>query len=239
MKQCPACKTAYTDDSLSYCLSDGTALNVIPDEEPTVARDRAKEPLLRVGVPAPDATVVIKPNEEVRPKPNSMKWIAVAAIGLLLGVAALAALGLAGAAFYYGSAGDSPAPPKRTPTPRPTSTPDSEKERLREELANAQRRLDEQKRSSNTPNPPPANDDDHDGMAATGTVDSPGDGFLALRDYPDAERGNRLAKIPHGAVVEILNCEKKAVTVGGRSGRWCQVEYNGQNGWVFDAWLDY
>ena len=114
-----------------------------------------------------------------------------------------------------------------------TPTPDLEKEKLKDEIANIQRQLDERKNNA-------ADDNlDQRGSSVTATVDSPNDGFLALRDRPDAERGERIAKIPHGAEVEIMNCEKNAVTIGGRNGRWCQVEYNGVNGWVFDAWLEY
>ena len=62
---------------------------------------------------------------------------------------------------------------------------------------------------------------------------------LALRDEPDPESGDRIAKIPHGATVVINNCERAMSTIDGRSGRWCQVEYDGETGYVFDAWLIY
>ena len=73
----------------------------------------------------------------------------------------------------------------------------------------------------------------------TAHVNSPGDGFLALREEPDAENGNRLAKIPHDAVVFLENCEKDKTTIAGRTGRWCMVTYQDETGWVFDAWLTY
>ncbi len=73
----------------------------------------------------------------------------------------------------------------------------------------------------------------------TARVNSPGDGFLALRSQPDSENGNRITKIPHGASVNVLSCQSPAVKIGSRTGRWCQVTYNGQSGWAFDAWLDY
>ena len=59
MKQCPSCRTNYTDDSLQFCLQDGTALieNVasIPeinsyDDAPTVISPRQVEPI-RIDVP--------------------------------------------------------------------------------------------------------------------------------------------------------------------------------------------
>lgn len=238
MKLCPACKTTYTDDSLKFCLSDGGALVGIPDEEPTVIR--GKDPL-RVNIPSrPEPGSSVHSGPPPQSPPGSMaKWAKILIAVIVLGFAALAAAGLAGAAIYYGM-GSNPAP---TPTPLPptpypsaTKTPDLEKERLKDEIANIQKQLDDNKKNANSAG---NDDDDERGSAITATVDSPKDGFLALRDSPDADRGERLAKIPHGAEVEIMNCEKNPVTIDGRSGRWCQVEYEGVNGWVFDAWLEY
>ena len=72
----------------------------------------------------------------------------------------------------------------------------------------------------------------------TARVDSPGDGFLALRKLPHSEIGERIAKIPHGATVEVGVCGPVVRPVN-RAGRWCQASYNGQTGWVFDAYLVY
>jgi hypothetical protein len=234
MKQCPACKTTYTDDSLSFCLSDGNPLVDAADEEETRVRSGAKRPM-RVDLsrgPEP-AVVALPPSSK---SGSSTTWIKVLVAVVILGIAAIAAIGLAGVAYYYNTDGSTPTPTPVTPTPRPTATatPDIEKERLRDELANIQKRLDEQKKNANTWDP-----NDERGSAVTATVDSPNDGFLALRSQPDADRGERIARIPHGAEVEILNCEKNAVTIGSRTGRWCQVDYKGQTGWVFDAWLEY
>ena len=46
-------------------------------------------------------------------------------------------------------------------------------------------------------------------------------------------------RIPHGAVVNLENCEKQQTTVAGRRGRWCMVTYQGETGYAFDAWLQY
>lgn len=238
MKQCPECKTTYTDNSLSFCLSDGTRLTEVADEQPTVVRGASSDPLRVDLVPRSDPAIA-PPPEPSRSSPAGF-WIKMVIAIVILGVVALGAVGLAGAVFYYNTGGvtPTPTPAPASPTPRPsqTPTPDIEKEQLRDELANIQKRLDEQKKNANTWD---KDDDDERGSSITATVDSPNDGFLALRNEPDAEHGERIAKIPHGAEVEILNCEKAAVTIGGRSGRWCQVEYKGQNGWVFDAWLEY
>jgi SH3 domain-containing protein len=232
MKQCPACKTTYTDASLRFCLEDGSPLVDLTDEQHTVMRQGGVNPL-RIDIPRKDGPkVVLKREPEPRGGTATLLKIAVAVV--LLIVAAIAALGLAGAAFYYGSSTAKPeAAPTRTPAPSPTL--DDEKQPLKDEIANIQKRLDERKKSSNTD---PADDDLHD-ASVTATVNSPNDGFLALRTEPDADRGTRLAKVPHGHIVEVLNCEKQAISIAGRSGRWCLVEYNGQTGWVFDGFLDY
>ena len=234
MKQCPVCKTTYTDTSLRFCLADGTELAELRADEPTAVLSSG--PGGQTAGPASDPTIVV--SRQPLSRKSNTKLILFVVIGLLLGVAALAALGLAGAAFFYGSAGTETGPTsKPSPAPSASPTPDPEKERLKNEIANIQRRLEEQNKNARSSQKPPA--DDVDEFTAKGIVDSPGDGFLALRTTPDAERGIRIAKIPHGAEVKIMNCEKNAVVVGGRSGRWCQVEYNGTNGWVFDAWLEY
>ena len=37
MKQCPNCKNTYTDESLKFCLADGTELISLTDAEKTIA----------------------------------------------------------------------------------------------------------------------------------------------------------------------------------------------------------
>lgn len=51
MKYCPACKASYTDDSLNFCLKDGTSLTFFDDqsyEVPTVVLDEP-ETVVRSG----------------------------------------------------------------------------------------------------------------------------------------------------------------------------------------------
>ena len=214
MKQCPVCKTTYTGESLRFCLADGTSLETIFDEEPTVVR----------------------PNQPTR---RSGLWWKV-----LLGLIALvfvgtAVLGLAGLVFFYNSAGtNSNVAVRKSPTPKPSAspTPDTEKQRLQEELANLQKKLNEQKTSpANTKPFPETREPGH----VYAKVNSPNDGFLALRSEPDTEYGEQLFKIPHGAEVELSNCEKEQETISGRVGRWCLVTYKDYAGYVFDAWLEY
>ena len=75
--------------------------------------------------------------------------------------------------------------------------------------------------------------------ATMAQVNSPGDGFLALRSEPGSDVGYRIIQIPHGSYVQVLGCQGFAERVGGRSGRWCRINYGGYTGWAFDGWLVY
>ena len=232
MKQCPQCRTTYTDDTLKFCLADGTPLAEVGEEE-TIVR--------------PGGTVAIP---SAPPQKKGGFPIVKVLIGLLvLGFLGLLVAGGAGVLFYMNAGGDSKTVVQNSPTPTstpkpsatPSETPESEddQKRLEEEMANLVKKLEKELNSdANTSGEPPSNGDASDGRP-TARVNSPGDGFLALRDEPDAETGTLLAKIPHGAVVNLENCEKQQTTVAGRKGRWCMVTYRGETGYVFDAWLQY
>ena len=75
------------------------------------------------------------------------------------------------------------------------------------------------------------------GSSSRRYADSPDDGFLALRSQPSAQSGSRIVQIPHAASVDVGPCDGPAETVGGRSGRWCQAQYDGRSGYLFDAYL--
>lgn len=49
MKTCPACKTQYSDDSLSYCLQDGTPLSASQSETPTVVIPEVETSVRKAG----------------------------------------------------------------------------------------------------------------------------------------------------------------------------------------------
>lgn len=232
MKQCPACKTTYTDESLRYCLADGATLIAV-SEEPTVFAPR--KDAVRVDIPTRHETAsVVEPVQ----KKGSALLKALTAIGIIAFLF-IAAIGVAVAILYMNTGGRDANVKAATPTPSQTPTPDPEKQRLQDELSNLQKRLDEQKNANKAMNKAVPFPNQSDPGVVTARVNSPNDGFLAMRNIPDSEYGTRLAKIPHGATVTLNNCEKVKVTIGGRSGRWCQVEYQGQTGWVFDAWLQY
>lgn len=233
MKKCPACKTTYTDETLQFCLADGSALTTVSTEYPTLVRPIGQNPL-RVDIPDGSPSVY---RETAKGSGSTILKIFVAI--LILGFLIVVATALAGVFFFYKS-GDqnsvSQTPfPSPSVSPKASPTPDDEKAKLREELANLQKKIEDQKKSGTNTSPFPT----PGSGTPTARVNSPGDGFLALRSEPDAEYGERLAKIPHGTVIELNNCEKEKVTIGSKTGRWCLVTYGDHAGYVFDAWLIY
>lgn len=229
MKECPACKTTYTDDSLRFCLSDGNALISLAEDEPTVVRKIQKDPV-RVEVTPERERVVHRDTSS-----GSTAWVKILIAVLIIGVIALVGLGLAGAAFYYGAGITTPDTPAKTPTPTPSASPtlDPEKEKLRDELANIQKKLEEQKKT------PPVKPTPDPNLTTTVTANSPDDGFLALRSEPNSESGKRILKIPHGAKLQIGACGDYVTTQKNNYGRWCRAAYGGYSGWVFDKYVIY
>ena len=234
MKRCPQCGTTYTDDTLRFCLADGAVLSEVGEDETAI------RPGVRVDIEQPRSASAPFPGQHHQPRKSGSTAIKVFAAVLVLGFLALVAVGGAGVLYYLNSGG-SPTVARTTPTetPRPTPSaspsPDPDQERLEKELANVLKKLEDELGSdSNSSTPSPAQDG-----RPTARVNSPNDGFLALRAEPDAENGERIAKIPHGSTVTLENCEKQKTTVAGRTGRWCMVTYQGETGWVFDAWLKY
>jgi hypothetical protein len=250
MRQCPVCRTTYLDDSLRFCLADGNPLVDVAGEQPTVARAVGTDETIamptvrggqvRVDIPQPTAGPGPHQYAETRvPGPSNIIYkvvIALLLVGLLVVVA-----GAAGLFIYFragGWAGGEPRNDNRPVTPQqsPEKTDNKDQDELRDQIANLERMLNEQKKSkqpAKLPDIPSTS-----AMTRTATVDSPNDGFLALRTLPNSELGERILKIPHGAVVSVGECGP-VVTPVKRSGRWCQASYNGYRGWVFDGFLIY
>ena len=118
---------------------------------------------------------------------------------------------------------------------RETPTPNDELANLKKEIANLKELANTQQNTDKTPtfetpNQQPPN------SGNTARVYSPRDGFLALRSEPDTETGFRVMQIPHNATVKILSCQGYSY-IGKTRGRWCDVVYTDQRGWVFDAYL--
>ena len=59
------------------------------------------------------------------------------------------------------------------------------------------------------------------------------DGWLALRSEPDL-RGQRILKIPDGTYIDLRGCRQTQAD----GGRWCQSEYRGRSGWVYDLYVE-
>jgi hypothetical protein len=66
------------------------------------------------------------------------------------------------------------------------------------------------------------------------TVNSPRDGFLALRSEPSAAVGFRVAAIPHNSQIMLEGCQPQPP-----GARWCRASYGGLSGWVFDQYVRY
>jgi hypothetical protein len=234
MKQCPACRTTYTDQTLRYCLADGSVLNDVSDEQATVVRT----PGVRVEIPRENAQTALPPAvQPTVPASSGMFKVAVVVIGLgILAVVAVAA----GTFIYFNLRGTESAPningkdAKTTASPTPAK---DDKDELRDQIANLERQLNEQKKTKQPANIP-LSMPRQSATTTTARANSPSDGFLALRSLPSSELGDRILKIPHGATVTIGACGPVIRPVS-RSGRWCQASYNGTSGWVFDAYLIY
>lgn len=156
----------------------------------------------------------------------------------LFGAIIVAAIVGAGALIYFNrdartantnSASNAPA---KTASPTPDKT-----DELRDQIANLEKQIKDQKKSTQASNSPLKMPDQQTSQTIA-KANSPSDGFLALRSLPSSETGDRIAKIPHGASVSIGACGPVIKPVS-RSGRWCQASYNGISGWVFDAYLSY
>ena len=125
MKRCPKCQRSYNDDSLRFCLEDGTSLATITREvDPPPTAILSREPATQKSS-AP--TIPSYPNLNVAPaavtparQSNSILTAGVVVIALLL----LALVGIA--AFYVirqsGSSESAQVSPSSSPTAKPTAT---------------------------------------------------------------------------------------------------------------------
>ncbi|MEQ1923963.1 MAG: hypothetical protein ABL952_15765 [Pyrinomonadaceae bacterium] len=229
MKQCPACRTTYTDETLSYCLADGTPLEAVLDEQPTVVRPFGAG-TVRVDIPQQQKQPVFVPTPAQQTSGGGLRFVVAGLVGLIL---LLVVGGVVGAIFYLNrnseiAGNNNNTRPATSPAASPTT---DDQNKLKDQIANLERRLNEQK-NANRPAanvPPPTTTT---GSAAR--VNSPGDGFLALRSSPSSQSGQRILKIPHGATIVLGEC----LSSSGK-GRWCRTSYGGYSGWVFDAFLVY
>lgn len=230
MKQCPACKTKYTDETLKFCLADGANLISVPDSEKTIAMSFDNNP-------AQDSVPTVFPAAvSNKPTKKGVSPMIAAVLGLLLFLVVVGFIGFASYIWLIKPNDNKNQAAVNPPTPAISQTPvsDGETAELKEKLANLEKQIADQKNQKKTN--PAETFATPKKSEINARVNSPGDGFLALRSEPNSETGTRLAKIPHGATITVLGCPKSS-NIGKMSGRWCQVIYNGQAGWAFDAFM--
>lgn len=128
MKRCPQCKREYADDSLRFCLEDGTPLAGSrtsvepPPTEILPARPRATEASSEPTIPAYSGTMGSRPTQADTRRSNPILVAGVIAIVLLLivlvAIAAIYVIQHSGPANSNQANTESPTP--RRPTPQPT-----------------------------------------------------------------------------------------------------------------------
>ena len=59
---------------------------------------------------------------------------------------------------------------------------------------------------------------------------------LNMREQPN-QTATPIVLLPSGAHVKLLEETNNSETIGGVAGKWDKVEYNGQQGYVFDGFL--
>lgn len=121
MKRCPKCRTRYSDDSLNFCLDDGSPLFAEPAAAPTLVSP-ARPTIPWTGTPS-------SPSESSR---SPYRWVlhtAIILLAIMLGGGAVALL--FGINKWYSPADNSTskAPPETTPdkpTPEKSARPTTE-----------------------------------------------------------------------------------------------------------------
>src|SRR4051812_30075489 len=119
MKQCPQCGTTYTDETLRYCLSDGTNLVDTAGEQATVVRPGAMRVDLATEAHAAQPTSPYPNQTSAVSKSGGGIWkvaVAVLALLLLLGVVVI------GGVLLYMNSGRGTVANNSTPKPTPSGT---------------------------------------------------------------------------------------------------------------------
>lgn len=68
-------------------------------------------------------------------------------------------------------------------------------------------------------------------------VTNSGGGSLAMRIHPDMGAPTNSTRIPHGAAIRVLQYSDKQIRLDGKDSTWVEVDYDGQRGWILDAYL--
>lgn len=111
-----------------------------------------------------------------------------------------------------------------------------EKEKLEEKIEELEKKVEDQKKQTSTKTTTRTKSKTQRPPKGYVRVNSPGDGWLALRTEPSTKTGRRILKIPHGTLLTLYTCT--GVRTSGRlRARWCRTSYRGYEGWVFDYYL--
>lgn len=233
MKTCPKCGRSYSEYDLSFCLDDGEVLK----ETRETSSGSSERPRVNIDVRGSKETQTVEYSSSPVPggnNPGGRFWM-IAAVFTVLIVVILIVTGVA--VFIYLASG----------TNTVASNQNSEVENLKKKVEELSQQLENRsepvgKASPEKSVPPKVNPTPKDDVPEYDDeyiqrVNSPNDGFLALRDRPSARYGNRIAKIPDGDVVVIEGCVDRSETIDGRTGSWCKARWEGKEGWVFDVWL--
>lgn len=134
MKTCPSCRRSYKDDTLVFCLDDGTRLTTSKEDanatwhlpQPPASSDA---PPVRTTIPSPPATITARPDQfQYRPRVedepsgrrrNPLPWIL--AIVFVIGLSAIAITYIVMRGDSTGIVVKNPSP---DPTPKPTTKPE-------------------------------------------------------------------------------------------------------------------
>jgi hypothetical protein len=109
MKRCPQCRRRYSDDSLNFCLDDGSTLFAEPDSDPTLISPHLAAQITPARITSSPA----------QPSTSSFRWVLLAVVVLL----AVMLGGGAVALFYQMNKPDSPTDEKTsraTPETKPS-----------------------------------------------------------------------------------------------------------------------
>lgn len=224
MKKCPQCKSIYTDDTLAFCLSDGTPLDRARDSEETVQLPVMptipSQPAFPTVETSTNASNVSAHEEEefIRPRGTvSRIWIftTVALFSVLVGVLAFM--------FMFGGIGATV--DGNQPFESGITTPPIPENKIRSEIPpdNSTRQPDVSPARTITPATLP---DSPRLVTYRVTGVTTGD-VLYIRPAPGNIK-TFVGKIPPGAAGIIVT--GSAVRVGKTS--WLPIKYNGINGWV-------
>ena len=210
MRRCSQCGQTYPDDYL-YCLSDGLPL----------AADSGG---FQSSGETPTQYIVRPPNTNYQiPQAVVPKWV-FPLVGILCGL--LIVFGFF-AFFRESSSEKSDISQKNTESGKSNKNIETQRSPQVEATPFPSRPL--------PPSPTPII---KPGNYSAVTVNSPRDGYLALKSEPCvAPCGTMLIKIPHGTKLSLGMCKDTLEVADRRQGRWCSTSYDGYTGWIFDAFV--